>query len=124
VHGSSAGFFYKETDTRTDGTATGVAFDVEGKFHDMNTPDIFKYFGQLSLLSKIQAAGTLSVIPYPGNLDASAGATISASMTAGREKLRRLGVGRFCKLVFQHSTAGQDVELFGYELPFTELGRR
>ena len=124
VIGSSTGFFYKEQDTRTDGTATGIALDVEGKFHDMNSPDIMKYFGQLSLLSKIQASGTLSVIPYVGELSASAGTTISASMTAGREKLRRLGTGRFCKLVFQNSTAGVDCEIYGFDLPFHELGRR
>lgn len=124
VVGSTAGFFYKEQDTRTDGTATGIAMDVEGKFHDMNSPDIFKFFGELSLLSKVQAAGTLSVIPYVGDLGASAGATISASMLLDRQRLRRLGVGRFCKLIFQHSTNAQDVELYGYELPFHEIGRR
>lgn len=124
VHASSAGFFYKEQATRTDGTATGIAMDVDGKFHDMNTPDIQKYFGELSVLSKIQGAGTLSIIPYVGGLDASAGSTISANMTLGRERLRRLGLGRYCKMTFQHSTAGQDVELYGYELPFHELGRR
>jgi len=124
VWASSAGFFYKEQATRTDGTETGIAFDVVGKSHDMQTPDIHKHFGQLSLLSKIQAAGTLSVIPYVGGLDASAGATISASMTLGRERLRRVGNGRFCKLTFQHSTVAQDVELFGYEVPFYEIGRR
>lgn len=69
VIGSSAGFFYKEQETRTDGTATGIAFDVEGKFHDMNTPDIFKFFGELSLISKVQAAGTLSIVPAIGGLD-------------------------------------------------------
>jgi hypothetical protein len=90
----------------------------------MQTPDIQKYFGELSLISKIQAAGTLSVIPYVGGLDASAGATISADLTLGRQRLRRLGIGRFVKLNFQHSTAGQDVELYGYELPFHEVGRR
>jgi len=124
VVGTSDGFVVKEQVTRTDDTATGVAFDVEGKWHDMNTPDIQKYFGELGLISKIQAAGTLSIIPYVGGLDASAGATISADMTLGRQRLRRIGTGRFAKLVFQHSTAAQDIELFGYELGYHELGRR
>lgn len=124
VHASSAGFFYKEQATRTDGTATGIAFDVVGKFHDMGTPDIHKLFLDLSLISKIQAAGTLSMYPYVGGLDAAAGAAISLDMTLGRERLDNLGLGRFVKLNFQHSVAGQDVELFGYELPFFEVGRR
>jgi hypothetical protein len=124
VVGTSDGFVLKEQSTRTDNTATGIALDVEGKWHDMQTPDIHKYFGELSLISKIQAAGTLSIIPYVGGLDASAGSTISASMTTDRQRLRRLGTGRYCRLVFQHSTAAQDVELFGYHIPFHELGRR
>lgn len=124
AHASSTGFFYKDQPTRTDGTGTGIALDVDGKFHDMGTPDIEKVFLQLSLISKIQAAGTLTVTPYVGGLDAAAGMAISANMTLGRERLRRLANGRFVKLNFQHSTAGQDVELYGYELPFFERGRR
>ncbi len=124
VMGTSGGYLVKEQATRTDSASTGIAFDVIGKFHDMQTPDIFKYFSELSLISKIQAAGTLSIIPKVGGLDVSAGSTISASMTTDRQRLRRLGVGRYCNLEFTHSTAGQDVELFGYEIPYHEIGRR
>lgn len=124
VIGSSSGFFYKEQDTRTDGTSTGVAMDVMGKSHDMNSPDVTKYFADPTLISKIQSAGTLIVTPYVGGLDAPAGAPIYADMTLGREVLRRLGVGRFCKLNFANSVAGVDVELYGYELEFSERGRR
>lgn len=124
VIGSSAGFFYKEQATRTDGTATGIALDVDGKFHDMGTPDIEKFFDMPSFVSKIQAAGTLVVTPKVGGLDAAAGSTISVDMTLGRQRVERLGAGRYAQLNFTHSTAGQDVELYGYELPFFELGRR
>lgn len=124
VIGSSSGFFYKEQATRTDGTATGIAFDVDGKFHDMNSPDITKMFEDMTLISKIQSTGTLIITPYVGGLDAPAGTPIYANMAYGRELLRRLGVGRFCKLNFAHSVVGQDVELFGYEVPFHEVGRR
>ena len=124
VHCSSTGHFWQEQDTRTDDTATGIALDVDGKFHDMGTPDIMKFFGQLSLISKTQAAGTLSILPYVGDLDVSAGTTISADMTLDRQRLVRLGIGQYCKLVFQHSTVAQDIELFGYEVPFHEVGRR
>jgi hypothetical protein len=124
VMGTSDGFVLKEQDTRTDYASTGVALDIIGKFHDMQTPDIMKYFGQLSLISKIQAAGTLTITPYVGGLGASAGTAISAAMTLDRQRLTRLGVGQYCKLNFTHSTAGQDVEIFGYEIPFHEVGRR
>jgi hypothetical protein len=124
VIGSSNGFIWQEQATRTDDTATGIALDVDTKSHDADTPDIEKYFGQLSMISKVQAAGTLVVTPTVGGLGASAGAAINHLLTSGRERLRRLGTGRFCKLNFTHSTAGQDVEVFGYEIPFHELGRR
>lgn len=124
VLASSSGFFFKEQPTRTDDTSTGIALDVVGKFHDMGTPDIHKLFMQLSLISKVQAAGTLTITPTVGDLGSGAQAAISADMTLDRQKLRNLGLGRYVKLNFTHSTAGQDVELFGYELPFFEVGRR
>lgn len=122
--GSSGGFLYIEQDTRTDGTSTAISFSVATKFHDGETPDIEKYFGQMSIHSKIQAAGTLTITPKVGGLDASAGSAISHSMTLGRERLRRLGTGRYLQLTFTHATAGQKVELYGYEVPYHELGRR
>jgi hypothetical protein len=76
------------------------------------------------VISKIQAAGTLTITPYVGDLAASAGTAISHTLTLGRQRLRRLGAGRFCKLRFQHSTADQGCELYGYEIPHHELGRR
>ena len=90
----------------------------------MNTPDIQKHFGELAIISKIQSAGTLTINPKVGGLDASAGTAISADMTLGRQRLRRLGDGRFLQLNFSHTTAAQDVELFGLEVPFFERGRR
>jgi len=122
--GNSTGFLWKDQATRTDGASTAIDSDLTGKFHDMQSPDIEKYFGELALISKIQSAGTLTITPYVGGLDANAGSAISASMTAGRERLRRLGTGRFVRLLMRHNTAAQDVELFGYEVGFHEVGRR
>jgi hypothetical protein len=124
VVGTSDGFVLKEQTTRTDYTSTGVALDIIGKSHDMQTPDIEKYFGQPSVISKAQGAGTLVLTPYVGGLNASAGSGINIDMTLDRQRLPRLGTGRYAKLQFTHSTAGQDIELFGYEVPFHEIGRR
>ena len=57
-------------------------------------------------------------------MNASAGAAISADMTLGREVLRRLGTGRFAQLRLRHTTAGQDVGIYGIEIPFFEDGVR
>lgn len=123
IVGSSNGHLWKEQTTRTDGI-TGIAFDVIGKHHDMQTPDIEKFFGMPSVIYKAQGAGTLVLTPYIGGLNAGAGSGINIDMTLDRQRLPRLGTGRFAKLQFTHSTAGQDIELFGFEIPFHELGRR
>ena len=123
--GSSSGFLYQDQETRTDGTATAIAFNVDTKYHDGGTPDIEKYWGEVSMLGQVQSAGTLTVTPaigYPGA--ALTQATISYDMTKGRQRLRRLGSGKMVQLNFQHATVGQNVELSGYECEFHELGRR
>lgn len=121
---STTGFVWKDQATRTDSTSTAIDFDIDSKFFDGNTPDIEKLWLQLALVTKIQAAGTLTITPKTGGLDAVAQTAISASMLLGRERLRRLGNGRFMQLNFNHAVAGQDVEIFGFEIPFHELGRR
>ena len=122
--GNSTGFLWNQQSTATDNTATGISLDVDTKFFDGQTPDIEKYWGELSIVGKVQSAGTLTITPKTGGLDASAGSAISYTMTNGRSRLRRLGNGRFAQLNLTHSTAAEPVEIYGIELPFHELGRR
>lgn len=124
VVGSSTGSLYWEGGRAADDDGVAIDFEVTTKFHSAEAPDRSHYWGELAMLSKVQSAGTLSVVPYVGGLDASAGATISHTMTTGRERLRRLGVGRLCGLKFKENTAGVPVEIYGYEIPVHELGRR
>lgn len=124
VKGSSSGSMYWEGGRDADDDGTAIDFEVTAKFHSGEAPDRSHYWGELAMLSKIQTAGTLSIIPYVGGLDATAGATISHNMTTGRERLRRLGIGRLCGLKFKENTAGVQVEIYGYEIPVHELGRR
>lgn len=111
-------------DEDTDEAAVAIDMDLATKFHAMNTPDIEKYFGELAIISKIQASGTLTITPSVGGLDASAGAAISHDMTLGRQRLRRLGTGRYIKLRLRNNVVNVFVEIYGLELPFHELGRR
>ncbi len=122
--GASSGFLYQNQSTRTDDAGTAIDFDVDGKFHDGDSPDIQKFFGEMAIIDKVQSGGTLTITPFVGGLDATAGAAIVHDMTLGRQRLRRLGTGRMLKLNFRQNDVGQDVELFGYEIPFHELGRR
>jgi len=123
--GSSNGYLWAPgTVAGIDDTATAIDFDVSTKRHDGLTPDIEKNWGALSVLSKVQAAGSLTVTPYVGALDAPAQTALIADLTKGREKLPRLGPGKHAGLQFRQNVVAQDVDLYGYELPFYELGRR
>ena len=124
IMGSSAGHVYTANRATFSDDTTAIAFDVTTKFHGANTPDIEKHWGELAVISKIEPAGSLTITPKIGGLDAAAGTALTHDLTSGRERLARVGQGRYCQLRFQESTAAQGVELFGYEIPFHELGRR
>lgn len=125
VVGASDGVLYAgNSANKRDGAATAIDMDCYGPWHTGGDPDKMHTWLQLSVLSRIEAAGTMDVIPYVGGLDASAGTTITHTLTTGRELLSRLGVGRLARLRFRKNTLNQGATLFGYELPWFTNGRR
>ena len=124
VGGSDGVIYTGNSANYRDGAATAIDFDVYGPWHGGDAPDIEHFWGELSMLSRVETAGTLTVTPTVGRLDSSAGAAISHTLTLGRERLRRLGTGALCRLRLRHNTVNQGVSVFGYEVPFSELGRR
>lgn len=110
--------------TFRDGAATVIDFDITGKFHSAKAPDIVHYWGEMSVLTKVESGGTLTITPKVGRLNASAGAAISHNLTLGRQRLRRLGVGPMVQLRFQNAELNQGTTIYGYEVPFHEIGRR
>ena len=134
IIGSSSGYIFQphyqgdphDTVRGTPDTDTGIAFQVVTKKHAMKTPDISKYWGRLSIIGKPQSAGTLTITPKLGGLNASAQTAISHTMSLGRQVLRRIGApGVHMELTLEHSTAGEPVELYGYEIDDVhELSRR
>jgi hypothetical protein len=114
--GSSSGFLWEEQTTATDDTATGIDFDVDTGFDPQGSADSEKYWGLLSVLGKVQSAGTVQITPRVGYLNAAAKLAWNYVMTEGRQVLGRIGVGALLKLNFRHSTAGEPVELYGYEI--------
>lgn len=124
VVGSSSGFIWQSQDTRTDNTSTAISTSFSSKFHDGNTPDIEKYWGELSVLGRPQTTGTMTITPIVGYTNSASGTPMTYDMTLGRQRLPRLGIGKMCQLIFTHATAGQPVELYGYELDVHEIGRR
>lgn len=124
VIGSSDGFMYRQNQTTASDDGTAIAFDVTTKFHSGDTPDIEHYWDMVTVLNKIESSGTLTVTAVCGDLDASAQADQSVDLTNDRTVLPRLGYGRFAQLRFRNSGAGEPVTIYGYEIPYFEVGRR
>jgi hypothetical protein len=124
IAGSQDAFVWEEQDTATDGTSSGIAIDVDTRFFDGGIAEFEKYFGELSIVGKVQSAGTIQITPKTGYLDAPVQTSIPYDMTSGRQRLRRIGHGKLAQLNLQHSTAGEPVELYGMILPYHILGRR
>ena len=125
VIGSTAGNIWQQNQSGFVDNADDIAVDLVTAFHSGNTPDIEKLWLNPSLLTKIEAAaGNMSIAVKLGGLNASSSVTLSPSLLNGREKLRILGHGRLLNLEITETTASQGCELYGYEIPYHELGRR
>jgi hypothetical protein len=114
--GDNAGFLWQKQATRTDGTDTAIDFSVDTKRHDQLSPRVEKFWGRLSVAQVAQPAGTLTVTPSVGDLNAVASAPMTADMTVPVQDLDRLGVGKTAKLNFRNAEVNQDVQLLGYEI--------
>jgi hypothetical protein len=125
VFGASDGHIYKYNPAVfTDGASTAIDFDVDTKFFSKDAPDIMHNWGMPSILTKIQASGTLSITPRVGGLDAAAQTAISHDLTLGRQRVRRLGAGRLTQLNLRQATNAIGCQIYGIELPVVEIGRR
>lgn len=126
--GTSGGYLAKEQSTATDSvdSTAGIDFDVITPFDPRGTALAEKYWGGLHVAGKVQTAGTLSIFAYVGDFAASAGLAMIYKMTLGMQKVcKALGIGALLKLRFNHTTAGEPVELYGYEIDDVhELGQR
>lgn len=123
--GASSGLVYKGNASRFSDDGTAIAFDVSSKYHSANEPDRHHYWGELSMHTRIETGGTLTVTPKVGRLDAAAQNSIAHDLTTGRQRLRRMGVGPLCQLRLQNAEDEQRVEVYAYEIdPVYELGRR
>jgi len=129
--GGSDGYVYLENQTVSSDIAGGtlvasaISSLAKTKWHSKKNPKVTHYFGELSVLSRIESAGALVITPYVGGLDAGAGATFSHDLTLGYERLGRLGVGRLASLEFSQATAGRRWLVFGYDIePLHEVGWR
>lgn len=121
---ASDGKVYKPQSTKTDGASTAIEYNLIANKQAEGEPDIQKIWLQPSIHTKVQGAGTLQIEPYVGAIGASAQTVINHDMTLGRERLRRLGLGRWIRLRFYHNTNAQDVVFYSCEVPYIIAGRR
>lgn len=132
--GSTDGYLSQGQDPRNDWDFFPVNLSVTVKRQDGGEPDKEKYFGELSIIGKVQPSvplngvetNVVTVTPTVGELE---GAVPQASFpydqTQGRERLARLGVGKQMSLQLDHAVIDQDVEIYGYEVnPMNLVGRR
>jgi hypothetical protein len=140
VMGSSAGAIWKQNQSGSADGTTAVEFNAKMRPMSMDEPDLQKYFGQLSLISRKEAeieggTPTVSVYAAVGDVDASEQAVITADLELGRQLLRRLStsaqpVGRYLTLRFynnflnEESADEQPLMLYGIEFPWGSIGRR
>lgn len=121
--GAEDGYLYLQNQTITndiegDATVHLITAKLRDRFlHDGN-PNIWHFWGRLSVMTRIESGGTLSVTPYIGGVDAAAGNPMSFGLTRGQQVAPRasIGRGRLCSLEFQQAIVDRRFLLYGYEL--------
>lgn len=129
VVGGADGGLYNQTTRAADvsqaGQAFGIDYDVDTKPFLGTSPDREQYFGELSILGKTQAGGTLTITPRVGYLTAPTQPPIAHDLARGRQRLRRLGKGQLAQLNLRHTGIDEPVEIYGIEIADVhEVGRR
>jgi hypothetical protein len=115
----------------TDGASSAIDMDCFGPFHNMDSPDIQKFWGQLSFLNKVESSGSLTVTPYlltdTGDIsNVAAGTDFTVDLTKGAQQLDgRIGDGRALRLRMRQNTNAVNATIYGYEIDKVfENGRR
>lgn len=123
VFGGNDGNLYM-SDAVVNDNGVAVPFVVELPFLSAGDPDDAKYFGDMTIHTRAESSGTMTVTPTVGTLEATASAPLTHDLTMDRERLARLGVGRYCQLTLSHEATTEGVRVYGVEIPFGVIGRR
>lgn len=124
VVGSREGYLSQDVPTRSDWRLVPINEDVIMCANVADNPDTEKYFGEVSVFTQPESGGTLQVTATVGELEETRSFTMTHDMRLSRERLDRLGQGKYATLRFQNAELGQNVVLHGYSIPWHETGRR
>jgi hypothetical protein len=123
--GSQEGVLSQDVSLRADWRFIPIAEDVTMCGHIAGNPDTEKFFGELSVFTAPEKAGTLRIDAVVGHIDeVVAPVSMTHDLTLPRERLERLGEGQLATLRFRNAELGQNVVLNGYSLPYHETGKR
>lgn len=111
--------------TKSDWSSAGIPFQVRTREFVGGSAERETFFGELSVFAKKQA-GTLTVTPYLGDVgDTDATTPFDMTLSNGRERLGRIGVGSSMQVDLSHATINQDVVIYGFTVdPVRPVGRR
>jgi hypothetical protein len=110
----------------------GVAIPIRllTKFHDANTPPILKVWGGVTLIAKALVGIGRCLVHYRAGVLPKADEavpitqTVQADMRQGTQTLPRVGAAEVVQLEITEDTDGAECMLYGYEIPYLELGNR
>ena len=129
VGGSDGGIYDQgrrpsAADVAISGQRYGIDYDVDTSVFTASGPDRDQYFGQLSMIGNVQAAGTMIITPRVGYLNAPPQPPIAYDMRRGRQRLRRLGFGQAMQLNLKHTAVDEPVGIHGFEIDDVHEGGR
>lgn len=127
VFGASNGVLYKQDPATYNDDGSAVDFDVRWRW--AGEPDYEKVILDPTVYTRMEAGGTLEVIPALGTENAAFQAAMNRTLTLDREVLRRISTatvptGRVLTVRFRINSVGRRVQVRGLEIPYVTIGRR
>ncbi len=122
--GSTEGVLSQDVKKRADWRRIPISMDVTMAAHSCGDADSEKFFGELSVHTEKEPAGTLQIQATVGDLDDTSVVSMTHDLTLPRERLDRLGDGKYATIRFLNSEVGQDCVIHGYTLPYQVTGKR
>ncbi len=105
--------------------AVAITADAMIAWLTQGNPDLTHFWGRLTLLSRLETNGQLTIIPTVGRLDSNPSTGQVFDLTLGRQIQDRLGVGPLATLRFLQDAVGEQFLAYGIEITnVSTRGRR